>query len=180
MDIGLIYEVLVEKGYIYIYEVSFVVLIVLLVLRKVLPPEKVVDPPDFQMKARKIFFEEHFDASIEIKARRKILIDELYFFVECFAEWPENGKSPVRKSIFFKKTSVLSRVPLYPQCSIHEGSVLTIPEKDATTYLPGTFTSPGGDYRLFWEAGFTLIIKEPFRKITETQPIAVYPVTGGW
>jgi hypothetical protein len=180
MDATLIYEVLLEKGYIYIYEACFAFLFILLILKKVLPQPPVVEAPVFTMRAHKLFLEEGFDASIEITAKRKILIDELYFFVECFVEWPNQSKRQVKKSIFFKKTSLLSRVPLYPKCSIHEGSLLRVPERDKDRYLPGTFTSSRGNFRIYWEAGFTLIIKEPFRKIMEKQAITVYPVTGGW
>jgi hypothetical protein len=180
MDAGLIYEVLIEKGYIYIYEACFALIIILFILKKVIPEPKVIADPVFVMKAQKVFLEESFDASIEITAKRKILIDELYFFVECFAEWPEKGPATVRKSIFFKKSSVLSRVTLYPRCSMNEGASLRIPEKDGDAYLPGTFTSLKGEYRIYWEAGYTIIVKEPYRKIREQQSLVVYPVVGGW
>lgn len=177
MDLGILFEVLIEKGYIHILSGCVISLIVLLILRKVIPETKAVSV-EFRSQATRVFFEEPFEINVKVKARRKVLIEELSAFVECLTVTPEKGV-PKKKTFFFTKNVLLKDVALYRKHEIEEKTTIKVPEMDKDKYLPGTFTSYKGDYGIVWEFGYIVKLQESFNKIEEKKPIVVYPVNGG-
>jgi len=178
MDLGILVEVLVEKGYIHILGGCVVALIVLLILRKIIPETKSVSV-DFSTQAARVFFEEPFQISVKVKARKKIIIEELSAYVECLTVAPEKG-APKRKKYFFTKNVLLKDVALYKNHEIEESTTIKVPEKDNDKFLPGTFTSFKGDYGVVWEVGYILKLRDSFKNIEDKKSIVAYPVTGGW
>ncbi|MGV8123980.1 MAG: hypothetical protein AB2L14_29880 [Candidatus Xenobiia bacterium LiM19] len=177
MDLGILVEVLVEKGYIHILSGCVVALIVLLILRKVIPETKAVCV-ECASQASRVFFEEPFGISVKVKARRKVIIEELSVFVECLTVVPEKGV-PKKKTFFFTKNVLLKDVTLYRNREIEEKTTIKVPEQDKDKFLPGTFTSYKGDYGIVWEFGYIVKIFDSFNKIEEKKSIVVYPVNGG-
>jgi hypothetical protein len=188
MDMSVVTEVLIEKGYLTILSSCIIFLILLLILRKVIPRTQGVKAL-YEVKVKKVFLEEEFEVKITLTAGRKVMIEELAFFVECFILGPGAGSQGI--SCFFHKEVAAKDMPLYPRCTLDETRKIMVPLRGVTkfqeessrkqeTCLPGTFSSLNGHYAIQWKTGYRIKLRESYEPIEGTEAIVVYPVAAGW
>lgn len=176
IDFSIVPEVLLEKGYLHILAACVFLLIVLLIIRKFLPKEKLVDIK-FDLPQDRIFLMQPVEVAAEIVARKKVTIEEFCFYAECIAISPDQYGHSRRLSYYFDKNVVLTGVVLYPKLRVSESSVITIPEKDKSRKnLPGSFVSSSKQYAIVWEIGCSLSVRDDIVKTEIKKPVIVYPV----
>lgn len=181
MDLSLIMEVLRDKGYMPILEGCVAAIVLLLMIRYLAPglrPGRL--KIDYSITKEKLFLNEEFEVRLDITARKKAMIEELAFYVECLLVIAPGGSKPKRKSYYFDKHIVNKSLAIYPRCSVQETLKLKIPERFKEGYLPGTFTSLKGEYSIEWNAGYSIKLDDSYEYVKGNKKIRVFPATAGW